>query len=63
MKIVYFLLVLSAVAFTSCDNLKEEPEVNHGYKTTLRMPDPEDLTEEDLAEIQELQNEFDRNAK
>lgn len=42
----------------SCDNADELPPLNEGYATTVVMPDPVDLTSEDRAYIQQLQDEY-----
>lgn len=63
-SIIYIICVaLCAATFcSSCDNnLDEEPPVNAGYKTNVRIPDPEELTEEDQALIAAQQKEYDDN--
>lgn len=54
------LFVIAACC--SCDEkLNEEPPVNAGYKTSIRVPDPEPLTPEDQALIDAQQKEYDEN--
>lgn len=54
--------LIAATICSSCGNkLDEEPPVNAGYKTSVRMPDPEELTPEDQALIDALQKEYDEN--
>lgn len=57
------IAVAAAAAMTfffavSCDNADELPPLNEGYATTVVMPDPVDLTSEDRAYIQQLQDEY-----
>lgn len=55
------LLPLVAAGFVSCERIAEEPPVNQGYKTQIRMPDAEELTPADSAFIQAQQEEYDKN--
>lgn len=54
--------LFAATICSSCGSkLDEEPPVNAGYKSNVRMPDPEPLTMEDVLLIQKLQKEFNDN--
>lgn len=53
--------LFTATICCSCENLDEEPPVNAGYKLNIRVPDPEQLTEEDQALIDAQQKEYDEN--
>lgn len=54
--------LFAATICSSCGSkLDEEPPVNAGYKSNIRIPDPEDLTEEDQALIAAQQKEYDEN--
>ena len=60
---IILLLSASILLLTtiSCSKTNEEPEVNHGYKTTIRVPDPEPLSPEDSALVAAQQKEYDLN--
>ena len=45
------VLVLAVCAFVSCNQPSELPPLNSGYATTIIMPDPQDLTDEDMEYI------------
>lgn len=47
-------LLLSA----SCNNASELPPLNEGYATEFILPDPTDLTSEERAYIQQLQDDY-----
>ncbi len=57
------LCVVVACGLASCEHVSETPEVNMGYKTNFRLPDPEFLTDEDRAFIEAQEAEYERNAK
>lgn len=54
--------VLSAVA-TSCESYDEVPPVEQTQASSYKMPDPETLTQEDRAVIEEMEKEYNENAK
>lgn len=47
----------------SCEHVEEEVEINQGYKTHVRVPDPEPLTDEDLAVLEAQRAEYELNTK
>ena len=51
------------MAFTACEHLDETPEVNTGYKTNIKLPDPSYLTDEDRAVIAVQEEEYEKNVK
>ena len=57
------VLVLAACAFVSCNQPSELPPLNSGYATTIIMPDPQDLTDEDMEYIEAVRAEYEANAK
>ncbi len=48
---------------SSCEHVDDTPEINLGYRTTVRLPDPEFLTDEDREIIEAMEIEYDLNAK
>lgn len=57
------LCAVAACGLASCEHVSETPEVNVGYKTNFRLPDPEFLTDENRAFIEAQEAEYERNAK
>lgn len=57
------VLVLAVCAFVSCNQPSELPPLNSGYATTIIMPDPQDLTDEDMEYIEDVCAEYEANAK
>ncbi len=57
-----FLFALGfAVSLVSCDNLSETPEINRGYKSSIRVPEGEPLTDEDRDFIDAQEMEYEDN--
>ncbi|MCR5779156.1 MAG: hypothetical protein K6G70_01220 [Bacteroidaceae bacterium] len=54
--------IILCSAITSCEKIEEEPTVNLGYESDVRVPDSEELTTEDLDSIQKLKDEYTQNA-
>ncbi len=65
MKKIYYMLrvVVAVMAFSAiavgCESLDETPEINKGYKSNIRIPDGEPLTDEDRDYIDELEMEYE----
>ncbi len=57
------LAVLSAICLSACKDVSEEPELNRGYDSNFRVPDPEPMTAEDSAFVAAQQAEYEQNAK
>ncbi len=57
------LCVMALWSVFSCEHVSETPEVNMGYETNFRMPDPDFLTDEDRAFIEAQEREYNQNAK
>lgn len=57
------VVVLAVTWMSSCKHVDEEPKLNEGYATNYRVPDPEPLTDEDLAVVEEQRAEYEKNAK
>lgn len=51
------------MTFTACEHPDETPEVNTGYKTNVKLPDPSYLTDEDRAVIATQEEEYEKNVK
>lgn len=47
----------------ACENVSETPEVNKGYATNIRMPEPDVLTDADRAFMEAQEAEYKQNAK
>lgn len=60
-KIISVALFATVICSSCGEKLDEEPPVNAGYKTNIRVPDPEPLTAEDQALIDAQQKEYDEN--
>lgn len=59
-------IIMAALAFvwvTACKDVSEEPELNRGYDSNFRVPDPEPMTAEDSAFVAAQQAEYEQNAK
>ncbi len=65
MKKLFFatLATLAIAAATGCKKVSEEPEINLGYKTNIRVPDAEPMTPEDSAVVAAQKAEHETNAK
>lgn len=50
-----------AASLCACEHTESEPPVNQGYKTNIRVPDPEPLSDEDQQLIDRQQAEYDQN--
>lgn len=61
--IYIFVAMMTLVWAASCKNVSDEPELNRGYDTNYRVPDPEPMTAEDSAIVAAQQLEYDTNAK
>lgn len=57
-RFIFFAIILSSLALSSCRNADELPPVNKGYASTYIMPDPVNLTAEDRAYLEELEKEY-----
>ena len=55
------ILAIAATAIVSCAHFDEEPPVNKGYKSTIRVPDAEELKQDDLDLINKQQEDYDAN--
>ena len=53
------IIVLAAMLLNSCDNASELPPLDNGFATQFILPDPVDLTEEDRAYLDELEEEYE----
>lgn len=53
---------LSSV-MAACKHIDEEPQLNQGYDTSIRMPDAEEMTAEDSAVVAAQKAEYELNAK
>lgn len=53
----------TATALTSCKHVDEEPALNLGYETNIRVPDAENMTAADSAYVTAQQAEYELNAK
>lgn len=51
------------MALAACEHPDETPEVNTGYKTNIKLPDPSYLTDEDRAVIAAQEEEYETNVK
>lgn len=58
LRLFLFVTALGWAA-TACSPMAEQPEINKGYKTNIRVPDGEELTDEDrdFVEAQEIEYE------
>lgn len=65
MKKFFYLTTLAFVCslVLSCEKIEEEPEINLGYESDVRVADPEELTDADKAAIQAQKDEYATNAK
>lgn len=58
-RIMYTTAALSfVVSVSSCKSADELPPLNEGYETEFVLPDPVDLTADDRAFIDELEQEY-----
>ena len=57
------LAVLFAICLTACKDVSDEPELDRGYDSNFRVPDPEPMTAEDSAFVAAQQAEYEQNAK
>ncbi len=62
LRVVVAVLSFSAIA-VGCESLDETPEINKGYKTNIRIPDGEPLTDEDRDYIDEMEMEYENATK
>ena len=65
MKYISFLSVVFILfgGLVSCEKIEEEPAINLGYESNVRVPDAEELATEDIDSIQSLKDEYAQNAK
>lgn len=54
------IAAMAMIPAVSCDTADELPPLNEGYATTVIMPDPVDLTDEERDYIRELQDEYNQ---
>ena len=59
-NIFFAILVLSALAVSSCRQADELPPIDKGYAKNFILPEPVNLTPSDRAYLDELQEEYDR---
>jgi|GEM_PF-3385594 len=57
------LLCVACAALCGCDNVDECPPVHSGYSSTVILPEATFLTDADREYIDNLENEFETNAK
>lgn len=66
MRKYVYAAVLSAVlsgVVVSCESYDEVPPVENTSAKSYKMPDPETLTQDDRAVIEEMEREYNENAK
>lgn len=63
-KYIYALLALTALSFFfSCRRASELPPLNEGYAKNVILPEPVDLTAEDRAYLEALEQEYQNGIK
>lgn len=60
--VMSWLAICAAAMFVSCEQADEDPPVENMVALRYKLPDPEPLTDADRALIDEMQEEYNKNA-
>ncbi|MBR1800576.1 MAG: hypothetical protein IJ767_03670 [Bacteroidaceae bacterium] len=56
------MIIAGITLMQSCEKIDEVPQINEGYETNYRMPDPTYLSDEDRQVVSDQEDEYDENA-